>query len=81
VFAISNATIYFQLLMMVSAMYMAMLCTNWGKTEVFNNGGRANFFEPNMTSYWLKIIAQWVTMSMYLLSLLMPILFPDREYN
>ena len=79
VFAISNATIFFQLLMMLSAMYMAILCTNWGKLDVFE-GSSAEFYQANSTSYWLKLAAMWITITMYLFSLLAPIIFPDREF-
>lgn len=37
VFAISNATIFFQALLILSAMYMSMLCTNWGNVTIFDN--------------------------------------------
>lgn len=37
VFAISNATIVFQALMMLSAMYLSMLCTNWGNVTIFDD--------------------------------------------
>ena len=36
VFAISTATIFFQALLMLSAVYYAMVCTNWGELNLFN---------------------------------------------
>ena len=56
VFAISSATITFQFLLVLSAMYMAMLCTNWAQPKILDEN-TVNFFQPNETSYWLKIVS------------------------
>lgn len=50
VFPVTNATIYFQVLMICAAIYYSMLLTNWG-TPVYK-GGNTAFFTPNNTSYW-----------------------------
>lgn len=78
VFSISAATILFQFLMMLSAMYMSMLCTNWGNISIFND--TVDFYTANDTSFWLKIVCQWISMSVYIFSLLAPLIFPDRDF-
>lgn len=79
VFAISQATITFQGCMVLSAMYMAMLCTNWGDVTLFEN--TTSFFEHSNGTYWLKIVAEWITLFLYIFSLVAPLLFPNRNFE
>lgn len=79
VFAISNATIIFQVTMIFSAIYLAMLCTNWGSVTVFDN--TTDFFQHSQGSFWLKIVAQWFTIGIFLFSLVGPMLFPNRDFG
>ena len=79
VFAISNATIIFQVSMIFSAVYLAMLCTNWGSVTVFDN--TTDFFQHSQGSFWLKMVAQWFTIAIFLFSLIGPMLFPDRDFG
>lgn len=87
VFAISTATLYFQFLMCLCAMYMSMLCTNWASpTVVFAEDGHAtnittDFFAGSSTSYWLKLVSLWLTMAVYLFSLVAPLIYPDRDFS
>ena len=77
-FPISSATIFFQALMVLSAVYFSMLLTNWGNPTVFDS--TILFFEANLTSFWIKLIAQWLSMAIYLFSMVAPVLFPGREF-
>ena len=61
---------------MLAAMYYAMLCTNWGKLELFGST-----VETSDTAFWLKIVAEWITMLLYLLSLVAPLLCPNRTFE
>ena len=61
-------------------MYMAMLCTNWASPTILKND-TVHFFESNESSYWLKIVSQWITMSIYIFSLVAPFIFPDRDFS
>ena len=79
VFAISQATITFQACMILSAMYMAMLCTNWGDVTLFEN--TTSFFEHSNGTYWLKITAEWITLALYIFSLVAPLLCPNRSFE
>lgn len=78
VFPVSSATILFQALLILSAVYLSMLLTNWGNPTIFDN--TTDYFEANATSFWIKLITQWISILIYLFSLLAPIIFPDREY-
>ena len=77
VFAISSATILFQALMILTSIYYAMICTNWGQLSLYTGME----VEPDNTAFWLKMVSQWITMFLYLLSLLAPVLFPNRDFD
>lgn len=50
VFPVTNATIMFQALLTLAAIYYSMLLTNWGSPVYLAQN--ADFFSPNNTSYW-----------------------------
>jgi TRAP-type C4-dicarboxylate transport system permease small subunit len=79
-FSITPATIMFQNLLMWASIYYACLLTNWGNVSLFN-GDNSTFFTESNTAYWLKFISLWVTMVLYIFSLLAPLCFPDRDFN
>lgn len=55
-----------------------MLMTNWGNPTIFED--TVDFFAANSTSYWIKLVAQWLTMAIYAFSMFAPVIFPDREF-
>ena len=70
VFPITPATILFQLLMVLSSIYFAMLMTNWGEPGALLE--QDNFYASNMNSYWINMSAMWVSQAIFLYSLLAP---------
>jgi hypothetical protein len=79
VFEISNATIIFQFSLIFSAIYLSMLCTNWGNISIFDN--TTDFFQGSQSAFWLKMVAQWFTIAIFLFSLVGPMLFPGRDFG
>merc|ERR1719263_555291 len=85
-FEISSATITFQFLLILASMYYAVLCTNWGDLQLYSGDATNDKNAPvatgdgSDTSFWLKIVAEWITMSLYIFSLLAPICFPGRDF-
>ena len=63
---------------MLAAMYYAMLCTNWGKLDIFEEKSPV---ETGDTAFWLKLVAEWITMLLYILSLLAPVICPNRSFD
>lgn len=61
--------------MMLSSMYYAMLLTNWLNPGLYTNGDNRND-----TVYWLKVVCLWVSLVIYLFSMVAPVLFPDRQF-
>eukprot|EP00356_Strombidium_inclinatum_P005290 CAMPEP_0170482806 /NCGR_PEP_ID=MMETSP0208-20121228/2658_1 /TAXON_ID=197538 /ORGANISM="Strombidium inclinatum, Strain S3" /LENGTH=244 /DNA_ID=CAMNT_0010755677 /DNA_START=594 /DNA_END=1328 /DNA_ORIENTATION=- len=80
VFAISTATILFQLLLMLSAAYYAMLCTNWGELYLYEKDPVIPEDASN-SAFWIKLVAMWLTILLYVFSLMAPILFPNRSFD
>ena len=78
-FPITSATIFFQLLLILAAVYYSMLLTNWGNPSIFD-GGAIPLYSATDTSFWVKLSAQWLSTLIYLFSMFAPMLFPDREF-
>jgi len=62
----------------LAAVYYAMLCTNWGNPTVFND--TTDFYKSSTASFWIKLVAQWLSMAIYGFSMVAPIIFPNREF-
>lgn len=69
---------FFHLIMMTASMYMAMLLTNWGtkewdsSEETYNNSGES--------SMWVKIVSEWLTIALYIWTLIAPRVLSGREF-
>jgi len=66
---------YFHLVFAFGSMYMAMLFTGW--TVSFEPGQ----FDVGPISMWMKVASSWITIFLYIWSLVAPLLFPDREWS
>ncbi|TNV87241.1 hypothetical protein FGO68_gene8497 [Halteria grandinella] len=77
-FPITSATIFFQALLILAAVYYSMLLTNWGNPTIFDD--TSTFYSSNNTSFWIKLSAQWLSTAIYLFSQFAPMIFPDREF-
>ncbi|GBG63476.1 hypothetical protein CBR_g38094 [Chara braunii] len=68
---------FFHIIFALASMYSAMLLTGWGReategTEIIDVG---------WTSVWVKMGSQWVTVLLYVWSLMAPLIFPDRDFS
>jgi hypothetical protein len=54
--------------MILASRYMAMHLTNWGSPNI----GGDRFYSPDFESLWLKVVASWIVMGIYTVSLLAP---------
>lgn len=73
---VDKSIIWFHAFMMFAAIYMAMMMTNWG--SAVTGGGSLN---NSWATVWIKFCAQWVTISLYLWSLIAPMVCTSREFN
>jgi hypothetical protein len=67
---------FFHLTYALAAMYLAMLFSNW-KT-VYDDPAVGIKVDYGLASVWVKIVSGWLTVLLYMWSLLAPVLFPDR---
>jgi len=67
---------FFHLTYAMAAMYLAMLFTNW-KT-VHDDPTVGIKVDAGLVSVWVKIVSAWLTILIYVWSLLAPVLLPDR---
>lgn len=75
---ISKATILFHVIMMAASVYYAMVLTNWGNPSVNNNTN--DFYGVSWLSFWVKIGSQWAALTLFLITLLLP-LCSKRSYD
>ncbi|RHZ32043.1 hypothetical protein DYB26_006686, partial [Aphanomyces astaci] len=61
----------FHLIMVVGAMYMAMVLTQWDTASGHADGA----------AMWVHITSQWVSIAVYMWTLVAPYLVPDREFR
>lgn len=61
-------------------MYYCMLATNWGDLELFKEA-RSSTTHQSDTAFWLKLVAEWIAMALYVFSLLGPLLCPNRDFS
>ena len=78
VFAVSQETIFFQLFMLLSSVYLAMLLTNWG--DPASLGEEFDFFPDSYQKYWINMGAMWAAMAIYVYSLTAPYCM-DRNFG
>jgi len=78
VFPVTPQAIQFQILMLLASIYFAMLLSNWGNPTLYTDS--TDFFEANTLSFWIKIVAQWISILVYAFSILGP-LCTQREFS
>jgi len=69
----------FHLIMATSAMYMAMVLTNWSSRSEAESDTTS--YDLGVETMWIKIVTQWLTILLYSWTLVAPLLFPDREFS
>jgi len=69
----------------LATLYLTMVITNWTlPTSVEEQHVDTNQpelqIDRGMTSTWVKIISSWLTIVVYVWTLIAPICYPDREF-
>lgn len=69
---------YFHLVFASAACYVGMVLTNW----MSGSGGVQEYgYDSGYTATWIKLAASWLTVALYLWSLLGPLLCPSRDWS
>jgi len=79
---VSYSYSYFHFTFFLAAMYLTMVITNWKlPTESQDSNHQTTIsVDQGEISVWVKIIAGWLTLLIYIWTLVAPILFPDRVF-
>jgi FtsH-binding integral membrane protein len=63
----------FHAVMVTSTLYISMVVTNWGAATSSTNDAEGQM--------WVRIASQWVTIALYLWTLVAPAVLPGREFG
>jgi len=66
---------FFHLIFALASMYVAMLMTGWGTTDLRNHE-----VDVGWESMWVKLASQWFVILLYAWSLVAPMILTDREF-
>ncbi|KAF7393949.1 hypothetical protein HZH68_010768 [Vespula germanica] len=67
---------FFHLMFALATLYVMMTLTNW-----YEPNSNLETMNANVASMWVKIISSWLCITLYVWSLVAPILFPNREFS
>lgn len=68
---------FFHLVYAVASMYVAMLLTNWD--TVTKTEGNVSIGQ-SWQATWVKVVTSWLTICLYIWSLVAPMILTDREW-
>ncbi|KAI9196630.1 hypothetical protein LWI28_025574 [Acer negundo] len=71
---VSYSYSFFHLIFALASMYSAMLLSGWTSTS-----DSSDLVDVGWTSVWVRICTEWVTVALYIWTLLAPLLLPDLE--
>jgi len=63
-------------------MYLGMVLTNWQSVSAVTGEevGNTILVDQGMVAVWVKVVSSWITMLLYLWTMVAPILFPNRHF-
>ena len=68
----------FHFIMMFGCLYMAMALTAWGSKD---GTTPSHSRTSSLTSFWVKITSQWITIVLYLWSVVAPHVLTNRDFT
>lgn len=75
----SNTYLYFHIIMLCAAFYLAMLLTNWGTSDV---AGRTFSFDYHSNAgSWFMIGSSWFTLALYAWTIIAPRVLKERAFE
>ncbi|KAJ1294784.1 hypothetical protein BS78_01G173300 [Paspalum vaginatum] len=74
---VSYSYTFFHLIFALASMYSAMLLTGWTSAA----SESSELMNVGWTTVWVRICTEWVTATLYIWTLIAPLLFPDRDFS
>jgi len=69
---------FFHITFCLAAMYLGMVLTNWA--VVVDTQSKVSI-DQGMAAVWVKIVSSWITMVLYVWTIVAPLFFPDRVFT
>jgi len=69
----------FHLIFALGALYIAMLMSDWYTVD--KKAGDYLTVDTGTAAVWVKMVSSWVSLLLYVWTLLAPVCFPDREWG
>ncbi|KAI9019324.1 serine incorporator/TMS membrane protein [Phycomyces nitens] len=69
---------FFHFMMAIAAMYASLLITQWSKIIVEAQPSGLVSIEHTSAAVWIKAVSSWICYSLYVWTLVAPIIMPDR---
>jgi len=72
---------FFHLTFFLAALYLAMVLTNWSSAHWIDGSSdtdNAILVDQGMAAVWVKVISSWLTVVIYIWTMIAPICLPDR---
>ncbi|XP_061772065.1 serine incorporator 2 [Nerophis ophidion] len=60
----------------LASLYIMMTLTNWYQPDTTTKA-----MQSTMPAVWVKVCSSWLGLSLYLWTLIAPLIFPDRDFN
>jgi len=80
---VSYSYSYFHFTFFLAAMYLTMVITNWRLPIESQDSDHKTTISVDQgeLSVWVKIISAWLTILLYIWTLLAPFIFPNRVFD
>jgi len=75
---------FFHFTFLLASMYLGMVLTNWQSISFFTGQGLDDgtyyFIDQGMSAVWVKMVSSWVTLLLFIWTMIAPIVFPNRKF-
>jgi len=74
---------FFHFTFLLATMYLGMVLTNWQSISIVTGQGVSDntiLIDQGMSAVWVKVISSWVTMLLFLWTMIAPVLFPKKKF-
>jgi len=74
---------FFHFTFLLAAMYLGMVLTNWQSVSSVTGDGLPDntiLVDQGMAAVWVKVISSWITLLLFLWTMIAPVVLPDRKF-
>lgn len=74
---------FFHVTFMLAALYLAMVLTNWETVSSLTGEStdtKSIYVDQGMSAVWTKVISSYITFALFIWTMIVPLLFPNRTF-